>query len=666
MSPTRYRILGAAIVVLALALRVQRLGVRPYHHDEAIHGYDSYRIALATSVDRHEQDFYDYSAVYHGPLLYYLTGAAFAVFGDSDEVGRMVPVTFGMFVVAGLLAFAPELGRGASLLAAFFVAISPVQVYFARFLRHDAFIEAETLFFYALVYRGVTTRRWFPGLLGIASLALAFATMENGYIVALVFAASLVAMGAFKVLYCLGGPMAIARMRGASRLRLLLGHASDVMMAWPGMTQGLLVLFGFATFNLTAALFKDRPPVARALAAAGVGAAAGIVSLWLLYRWLVRSTEPELAVYRRAFLGPALGVAVFGAIFAIAYTNAFRFPERLGSGLFGSLEYWSGQQQKPRLDGPFLYYTSVLLLHEPVTFLYPIGFALARAARATRAIVVASGAAALGIFVVGGKTAATSVAMELCRGVTFGRNPVDVWVVASMGLLFAARAYQELTAGRVPCCFTWLWCFGTFTIYGWAREKVPWLTVHQALPFALLTAMLLSRARPAWRVTVVAAIVLLSAHARWLTLKDGEVNAADPIVYVQTIPEARVAVARAEESLARGSGLILQSEITVPFYWYFRRHVTSYPKTIDAVAPSTVYLTGAGYEGALATSELHARKVSYYAWSVPVWGEAGMGLDGIAAICDWLPGYLLHRDQTPWRRGEFRAVLFLPRAPSPQ
>ena len=33
-----------------------------------------------------------------------------------------------------------------------------------------------------------------------------------------------------------------------------------------------------------------------------------------------------------------------------------------GAGLFAALQYWSGQQQAPRLDGPFLYYLPLLLV----------------------------------------------------------------------------------------------------------------------------------------------------------------------------------------------------------------------------------------------------------------------------------------------------------------
>ena len=53
------------VFVLAIVLRTYTLGVRPYHHDESIHAFYSWKITDAGVDD------YRYDPVYHGPVLYY-------------------------------------------------------------------------------------------------------------------------------------------------------------------------------------------------------------------------------------------------------------------------------------------------------------------------------------------------------------------------------------------------------------------------------------------------------------------------------------------------------------------------------------------------------------------------------------------------------------------
>lgn len=127
------------ILILAAVLRFAFLDLKLFHHDEAIHAWFSYKL-LTTGV-------YVYDPSFHGPLLYYVTAGMFALFGDSDLVGRIVPALLGTLVVALVypLYRLGYLDGKQTLVVAFFLAISPNMVYFSRFLRNDIFIVFLTL-----------------------------------------------------------------------------------------------------------------------------------------------------------------------------------------------------------------------------------------------------------------------------------------------------------------------------------------------------------------------------------------------------------------------------------------------------------------------------------------------------------------------------------------
>jgi uncharacterized protein (TIGR03663 family) len=103
------------------------------HHDEAIHAWFTYELITKGT--------YLYDPMYHGPLLYYLTGAAFLFFKDSDLIARLLPAFFGTLIIPLFWVLHREgwLSRYHAIIAALLFAISPSMVYFSRFLRHDIF-----------------------------------------------------------------------------------------------------------------------------------------------------------------------------------------------------------------------------------------------------------------------------------------------------------------------------------------------------------------------------------------------------------------------------------------------------------------------------------------------------------------------------------------------
>jgi uncharacterized protein (TIGR03663 family) len=192
---TLEKCLYIAVFAIAVASRLYILGVRPYHHDESIHAFFSWKIT--------QDGFsaYQYDPVYHGPLLYFATALVMWVFGDSDFTGRLSAVIFGL----GLLAFAwplrRYLGRWGALSFLILVTFSPALTYFTRFQRHDIYVAFCNL---ATVYFGFRyTETRIPRhlyLCGVA-LALAFSTKEDMYALAPVFVACIALMLLWEVIY---------------------------------------------------------------------------------------------------------------------------------------------------------------------------------------------------------------------------------------------------------------------------------------------------------------------------------------------------------------------------------------------------------------------------------------------------------------------------------
>ncbi|HOK47792.1 MAG TPA: hypothetical protein PLK67_17740, partial [Bryobacteraceae bacterium] len=120
------------ILSVAAALRLPHLADRPMHADEAVLA-DKFGTLLETGV-------YDYDPRdYHGPVLLYATLVpswlrGIRTYVDLDEQAlRIVPVFFGLLLVAMPLLLAWGVGRAEALAAAGLTAVSPAIVYYSRY-----------------------------------------------------------------------------------------------------------------------------------------------------------------------------------------------------------------------------------------------------------------------------------------------------------------------------------------------------------------------------------------------------------------------------------------------------------------------------------------------------------------------------------------------------
>jgi len=169
----------AALTLLALGLRLVALDGKPYHHDESLHAWFSWRLASGEG--------YGYDPVYHGPIQYYLIGLVQLLLGAGDYVSRIPPALMGTIAVFLPFFVRKPLGTVAALTASVALCLGPSYLYFSRFAREDIYVACVTLGLIVVLVRFFhEPRRWQPtALLGLT--AVSFATKETTYITVFVF-----------------------------------------------------------------------------------------------------------------------------------------------------------------------------------------------------------------------------------------------------------------------------------------------------------------------------------------------------------------------------------------------------------------------------------------------------------------------------------------------
>jgi uncharacterized protein (TIGR03663 family) len=121
----------AYVVILALAIftRFYDLGTRVMSHDESLHTRYSYNL--------YNEGNFQHTPLMHGPLLFHMTALNYFLFGDNDFTARIYTSLLGVLLVMLPLLFRRWLGRTGALLASIMILISPLILYYNRYIRHD-------------------------------------------------------------------------------------------------------------------------------------------------------------------------------------------------------------------------------------------------------------------------------------------------------------------------------------------------------------------------------------------------------------------------------------------------------------------------------------------------------------------------------------------------
>ena len=117
------------IFLLAVFSRFHMLDARVMSHDESLHTRFSYNL--------YNEGNFQHTPLMHGPVLFHATALSFFLFGDSDFSGRIYTAVLGVLMVMFPLLWRKWLGRWGALLASVMLLISPLLLYYNRYIRHD-------------------------------------------------------------------------------------------------------------------------------------------------------------------------------------------------------------------------------------------------------------------------------------------------------------------------------------------------------------------------------------------------------------------------------------------------------------------------------------------------------------------------------------------------
>ena len=143
-SPVGRWIIFCALALLALAVRLPRLGERPMHTDEAVNGYITGELLAGQSFHYDPRD-------RHGPALYLFAQPLVRLCGAKNFAGlteselRLTPVIIGSATILLFGAAVEMFGFITCLVAALMFVVAPLPVYYSRYFIHETLFVAFTL-----------------------------------------------------------------------------------------------------------------------------------------------------------------------------------------------------------------------------------------------------------------------------------------------------------------------------------------------------------------------------------------------------------------------------------------------------------------------------------------------------------------------------------------
>jgi uncharacterized protein (TIGR03663 family) len=504
-----------AIVIIALALfsRLYNVGTRVMSHDEVNH--------VVPSFDLYSGLGYRHDPVTHGPFQFHVVALSYFLLGDSDFSSRVPAVLLSTTaVIFVLFAFRRYLGKGGSLLAGFLFTISPYMLFYGRYTRNEAFIMLfGTVMIYS-VLRYLDKGDKFSIFLLIGSLVMHFITKETSYI----WTAELLILLAFLFVFefkrikwkneiqPILGIILIGLMAVLLGISIVLsvywnGHvtANDLPVTWA--TQATLVLglsliqlFIFITFigalgalvfivNLLKKAVGNEDSRAKRifdmLVVSGSLILPQLAALPVkMIGWNPLDYTNAGILHTGIFLGLMIIVAViigiiwnfgfwlqnailFYGIFIVFYTTFFTNGQGFFTGIVGSLGYWLAQQSVNRGGQPWYYYALIQIpMYE---FLPAVGFIIA----------LIYGFKHWLFTQLAGISPAKQVkdAEKDLPEQSISRRPV----VTDPPSLSTSEPENRIPVLLILSFFTIV----SLLAFSYAGEKMPWLTVHIALPLIL-------------------------------------------------------------------------------------------------------------------------------------------------------------------------------------
>jgi uncharacterized protein (TIGR03663 family) len=119
----------ALIFLVAVFSRFYNLGERVMSHDESLHTYYSWKLYDAGD--------FQHTPLMHGPVLFHAIAFFYFLFGDNDFTARIYAAVLGIAIVLFPYLFRRWLGKTGAILASIGLLISPMFLYYSRYIRED-------------------------------------------------------------------------------------------------------------------------------------------------------------------------------------------------------------------------------------------------------------------------------------------------------------------------------------------------------------------------------------------------------------------------------------------------------------------------------------------------------------------------------------------------
>jgi uncharacterized protein (TIGR03663 family) len=481
----------AAILILGLLTRFYDLEPRVMSHDENSHVYYSWRL--------YNGDGYQHTPLTHGPFLFHITAFSYFLFGDSDTTARIPYALFSVATVALIWFFRRYLGKAGTIITALLMVISPYLLYYGRYVRNEAFVAFFGLLTIWAILRYLETGDAKYTYWLTAATVLHFITKETSFIYtaqALLFLGLLFIyqvsqktwqdknnrkrflgslIFAFIMLAVFGGlsmySSSLAAPVAVEGETAVAPGIPTILIALPIIIGGFSILLALyfvireytweklcqnRAFSLMILLLTLVLPHLAAIPVRMLGwdpldyTTAGILRTSIVVIPLaIVCIILGMLWNKRVWL---INAAIFYIPFTLFFTTFFTNGNGFFSGLVGSLGYWLEQQGVERGSQPWYYY--VLLQIPLYEFLPALGALLA-----------------LGIII---------------RRKVRGQPITDDISEIEADPDTEDDSYQP--QGQVLyLLMIGFWIITSAVAYSVAGEKMPWLTVHIALPLILFT-----------------------------------------------------------------------------------------------------------------------------------------------------------------------------------
>lgn len=467
LSPRMQYAIFAGLFIVALVMRLIKLGDQAVHHDESIHGYYGWRISVGGD--------YIHSPLTHGMFLFEIIAATFILFGDSDFTLRLSMAIFGSGLVLVPLLLRKYLGVSGTILASTMLAFSPALFYFSRFARNDIFMAVFALLLVVAMFRYIDERkpRWL--YIGVAIMALAMSTKETAYILLAIFGLYLLYRSREDVVDVVLGYRSFRDIGASGEFLVMLGAIS-----LPFAAPLVSIFQGF--IGLTLAAEDGTPGIATGAPDDGIALVIAVVVT--LVFMAVGIAVGYVTLGKRFWLL----MLIFWSIYALVMTNFGSNFSGVVTGVWQSMGYWIAQQDVRRGDQPWYYYIIMVSVYEFLPFFFSLGISIYYAIR--------SGLRSISLVLVGvlALAIATTVFYTTYYGVASSDIPSPFFLIPLLAVGFGSLLWMPFTLKESRFTqFLIFWSISNFLLYSWAGEKMPWLVVNVTLPFVILAAQGLGR-----------------------------------------------------------------------------------------------------------------------------------------------------------------------------